>query len=195
MSTTPRKMARGRSAKLASAFSRWMPANLACPSVRTKIILRPARTAPALFVDVRGERYDKRWYYLKTAAISLFALVVVVVNVPPVLAWAEGASVPLNRVLLASILLFVIAQLGRVSRREYVWAHCRDLKRPVAALDVRRRHRAVARVRASRAAAWKPAGALIVSGERGFSSEAVVQASLLGIRCYRSVGRGFEAVN
>jgi hypothetical protein len=159
------------------------------------MILRLSRSKPGIFVDVRGERYDRRWRDLKAVAYALLGSVLVVVNVPPALAWAEGASVPLNRVLLVSILLFVIASIGRMSRREYVWGHCRDLKHPISATEVRRLHDAVALVRTSPRAAWKPDGVLFVSGERGFAVDAIEQASLLGICCYRSVERGFEALN
>jgi hypothetical protein len=84
--------------------------------------------------------------------------------------------------------------IGRTRTSRHAWVECRDAADPLQRRDVERLHATVADVKASETAAWKPNDTMLVSGTVGFTPDALVEAKLHGIVCYRRSRDGFERV-
>jgi len=170
----------------------WLKASLGCQSVEINVSVASVQGGKASTVDLRGERYDRRWQRLKSSGVKVFLAAVVLQNVPPLYALAAEFSMTPNLLLVVSLLLMAVGHIGRVRTREYAWVQCRDFAKPVKRGDVQALHDTVGEIRRSGSVKWKPSEVIFATGTNGFDAEALELARSTGIQCYGWTDAGFE---
>jgi hypothetical protein len=175
--------------KLRSDFAIWLQNHLGCQSVEGRVPIQLEPGTQPLIVDLRGERYGRWLRRMKSLGVWSFLAVVALANLPE---RPPQLTAILNPVLFLSPLLLAISYVGKVRTRQYVLVQCRNLARRATRADISELHDAVARVRSSKTAKWKPAEVIFVTDKRGFDAEALSFASTVAVRCYRRTKAGFR---
>ena len=170
----------------------WLKEHIGCQAVEFNVSVAGTRGRPAHSVDLRGERYGRRWQRSKSGGLTLFLTAVALQNVPPLFALAAEFSITPNRLLVLSLLLIALGHIGRIRTREYIWVQCKELARPVRRTDVETLDAAVGEVRNNETAKWKPAAVMLLTGAHGFEINALELARSVGIRCFRRTSASFE---
>jgi hypothetical protein len=142
-------------------------------------------------VDVRGEKWSVNARRLRSVALVLFGVAVVLENAT---ALRDAVFVAPNALLGVSVALFVAAHTMKARTREYSWVFCRNKEKPLGPDAVQSFRDAVDAHGSRTTARWIPAETILVSGAAGFETRAIELAKVLRIQCYRRIGAGFERV-
>ena len=193
---------RAKGSELEQAFGSWMKRKLRYTRTEFRVPVKGKVADRAYEVDIKAEKFDERWDYVRRLGITLLALALVSAAFPAmrsvrhVMEQAVGTVVPSlapYALLLIGAIATVLGFQGKHRAVTHAWVECKDTKTRVKREQVQKLASSVEDVCADSTGKWKPDLVVLVAGS-GFDPDALNFAREHDFITYQRDGEEFKLV-